>query len=654
MPGWARARRLLGSAAADLVVAVVLCTVSAVDVLLAGFEPVTAVSAAVGTLPLAIRRRAPLVPAFAVLAAVLLQRVSGAAMQSLFVLTSFHIAALVAAYTAAAHVSAARAVVGGLVVALGLWSGLWWTNALTDEFLFRAATLAVAWLAGRLVRVHRHRAGQLRALAEVLERERAASGWLAVAEERARIARELHDAVAHIVTLMVVQAAAAEALLDSAPARSREALGRVENAGREAITELRAMLRILRAPDDERSPARPAAEPVLAAPRRRARMAWPPWLDSGLALLCLALAEATVMTEAGYGDLERLVSVLLMVVATLPLAVRRRLPVTVVLTVVGAAIIQVVIVAPVGAAPTALSIAPLFALYTVAAHAPARRALAAASVCLLIAWVANTVIVGRIVPWDLVDLTFFVAVPVGCGRAVGVHRRQAEQLRTLTARLERERAALARLAVIEERTRVARDLHDTIAHALSIMVIQAAGAQQVLDSDRDRARHAVRAIQDNGRTVVDELQRLLAVLDPDEADSPRAPRPGLGQLDALVAHVRRAGLTVDLRVEGQRTRLPAGIDVTTYRIIQEGLTNALKHAGPVATALTLCYQPRALTVEIRNTAGSAHALPAASGGHGLIGMRERVAIYGGDLQAGPSPAGGYTLRARLPFERDGT
>jgi signal transduction histidine kinase len=320
--------------------------------------------------------------------------------------------------------------------------------------------------------------------------------------------------------------------------------------------------------------------------------------------------------------------------------------------VVAAVAIQRVMVSS-GDTPTAVTISVLIALYTVAAHASGRRALAAASVTLLVAWVADRVISGRVVPWDLVYDASFVAVPTICGRAVGVHRRQAEQLRTLTARLERERAALARLAVVEERTRVARDLHDTIAHGLGIMVLQAGGAQQVLTSNPDAARHALRAIQDTGRTVVDELGRLLAVLRPDEADTPRAPRPGLGQLDELVAHVRRAGLPVDLRFEGRRTRLPVGIDVSTYRIIQEGLTNALKHAGPVATAVTLSYQPHALTVEIRNAAASGHAVAAASGGHGLMGMRERVAMYGGELQAGPGPAGGYTLRARLPLQLDG-
>ena len=109
-----------------------------------------------------------------------------------------------------------------------------------------------------------------------------------------------------------------------------------------------------------------------------------------------------------------------------------------------------------------------------------------------------------------------------------------------------------------------------------------------------------------------------------------------------------------MRFEGRRIRLPVGIDVSTYRIIQEGLTNALKHAGPVATAVTLRYQPRAVTVEIRNAAGTGHALPTAAGGHGLMGIRERVAMYGGDLQAGPSSVGGYTLQARLPLEQDGT
>ena len=224
--------------------------------------------------------------------------------------------------------------------------GLWWTNAPIDEFTATAATFALAWVAGRMACVHRRRAEQLRALAARLERERAASGWLAVAEERTRMARELHDAIAHVVTLMVVQAAAAEALLASAPARSRKALGLVQSAGREAITELRTMLRILRAPDEEHRPVRPAAEAALPRPPRRAPVVWSPWLDIGLALLCLAGAEAVVVTEGGYSALERLVSVLLMVGATLPLAVRRRYPVTVVVTVVGAVAIQRVIVPP--------------------------------------------------------------------------------------------------------------------------------------------------------------------------------------------------------------------------------------------------------------------------------------------------------------------
>jgi signal transduction histidine kinase len=270
-------------------------------------------------------------------------------------------------------------------------------------------------------------------------------------------------------------------------------------------------------------------------------------------------------------------------------------------------------------------------------------------VSVLLAWLANIAIDGRVVPWHLVDSASLVAVPVLCGRAVGVHRRQAEQLRTITARLARERAALARLAVVEERTRVARDLHDTIAHGLSIMVLQAGGAEQVLTSDPDRAYQALRAIQDTGRTVVDELQRLLGVLRPGEGDPPRAPPPGLGQLDELVAQFWRAGLRVDLRVEGQRTRLPAGIDVSTYRIIQEGLTNALRHAGPVATAVTLRYEPETLTVEVLNARGREHAVVTAVAGHGLVGMRERVAAYGGELQAGPDPAGGYAVRARLPL-----
>jgi signal transduction histidine kinase len=343
-----------------------------------------------------------------------------------------------------------------------------------------------------------------------------------------------------------------------------------------------------------------------------------------------------------------------MLPATLPLAIRRRFPLAVAVTVVAAVALQQVIVDLEDSDPsTALLLSPLVALYTMGAHCSGRRALIGACVSALIAAIADTVILGAPSGLDIASWSVFVAIPSLSGRAVRLHRRQAQEVATLAARLERERDARARLAVIEERTRVARELHDAIAHGVSVMVLQACAAEQVLASDAAQARQAAGVVEDTGRAVLDELRQLLGVLRSDEDDSPRRPRPSLDDLDALLAQVRDAGLPVDLEVHGERVPLPAGLDVSAYRVIQEGLTNALKHAGPVPTAVSLDYQPEALILKVVNMGAPVSARSVGGPGHGLIGMRERVALCGGALEAGPRPTGGYALRVRLPLEGDG-
>jgi signal transduction histidine kinase len=181
------------------------------------------------------------------------------------------------------------------------------------------------------------------------------------------------------------------------------------------------------------------------------------------------------------------------------------------------------------------------------------------------------------------------------------------------------------------------------------MVLQAGAAERVLDGAPERARGAARAIEAQGRQALGELHELLGVLRADEDQSPRAPQPGLTRLDALIEQVRRSGLPVELRVDGNPTPLPVGLDVSAYRIIQEALTNALKHAGAVHTAVTLDYTADTLTVEIVDDGDRPRDRPLEGAGHGLIGMRERVALYRGDLHAGPRPQAGYAVRAQLPL-----
>jgi signal transduction histidine kinase len=231
-------------------------------------------------------------------------------------------------------------------------------------------------------------------------------------------------------------------------------------------------------------------------------------------------------------------------------------------------------------------------------------------------------------------------------------RRVTAELEQHAATLEEDRGALAREAVAAERARIAREMHDAVAHSVSVMVLQAGAAEQVLTTSPERARASLAAIQDTGREAIVELRRMLGLLrDPQEL-APLGPQPGVDQLEELLAHVRAAGLPVELTVEGRPRRLPPGIDRSAYRIVQEGLTNALKHAGPAHADVLLRYGERAVELEVLDDGRG--PCPGAGGGFGLLGMHERAALYGGQLDGGARPGGGYALRARLPLQRAGS
>ncbi|HZS24808.1 MAG TPA: sensor histidine kinase [Gaiellaceae bacterium] len=223
---------------------------------------------------------------------------------------------------------------------------------------------------------------------------------------------------------------------------------------------------------------------------------------------------------------------------------------------------------------------------------------------------------------------------------VGNHDRRARVA-------ERERDLAAREAVVEERARIARELHDAIAHNVSMMVVQAGAERRVLDDDQSSTREVLQTVEEIGRGALTEMRRLVGMLRSDESD-PLAPQPGLDDLATLVAQVREAGLPVDLEVEGDRRELPVGLELSAYRIVQEALTNALKHAGDAEATVRVRYGPDSLELEIVDDGAGAPAR-AAGGGHGLVGMRERVALYGGRFEAGRRPAGGFTVRVLLPI-----
>ena len=235
------------------------------------------------------------------------------------------------------------------------------------------------------------------------------------------------------------------------------------------------------------------------------------------------------------------------------------------------------------------------------------------------------------------DLAFFVMFSGGpwlAGRLVRLRSEREHEME--------ERAAAA------ERTRIARELHDGVAHALSVMVLQARGGRRMLERDPGDTHEALDAIEGTGTQALDEMRTLLGLLEDEEAGL--MPQPTLARLDELVTGLRAAGLPVEVSVEGEPLELPPGMDTSAYRIVQEALTNALKHAGPAHATVTVRYAPRLLELVVEDDGrGNANG---GGTGLGLAGVRERVAVYGGDLEAGPRPGGGYALRARLPLGAD--
>jgi signal transduction histidine kinase len=236
----------------------------------------------------------------------------------------------------------------------------------------------------------------------------------------------------------------------------------------------------------------------------------------------------------------------------------------------------------------------------------------------------------------------FFAVAWLAGAAFRRRAQQALELQQRAQRLEAERETL----IGEERRRIARELHDVVAHSVSVMTVQAGGVRRLLRDDQTREREALLAIENSGREALTEMRRLLGMLRDTEESPSLAPQPGVDGIEALVEQIREAGLPVDYRVTGEPVALPPGIDVSAYRIVQEALTNALKHAGPARAEVVVRYADDRLELEIVND-GAATPNGAAPG-HGLVGMEERVALYGGTLEAGPRREGGYVVRAELP------
>jgi signal transduction histidine kinase len=230
--------------------------------------------------------------------------------------------------------------------------------------------------------------------------------------------------------------------------------------------------------------------------------------------------------------------------------------------------------------------------------------------------------------------------------ALGRKFQEADEAKKRASRAEREREERARSAVTEERARIARELHDVVGHSVSVMTVQASAVRRLLRPDQERERQALLIVEQTGREALAEMRRMVGVLRRPEEAPALAPQPSLEHLDKLVEQAREAGLPVELRIEGDPLPLPAGLDLTAYRLVQEGLTNALKHARAQHAEVLVHYSDGHVELTVSDDGRGAGDRD--GGGHGLVGMRERVTVYGGELEAGPRPEGGYRLRARLP------
>jgi signal transduction histidine kinase len=249
---------------------------------------------------------------------------------------------------------------------------------------------------------------------------------------------------------------------------------------------------------------------------------------------------------------------------------------------------------------------------------------------------------GDIVFTDVVFSVVWLA-----GFLLGRKFEEGDAAKERAAQLEREREEQARIVVAEERARIARELHDVVGHSVSVMTVQASGVRRLLRDDQEREREALLTVERTGREALAEMRRMVGVLRRPEEAPALAPQPSLEHVDRLVEQAREAGLPVDLRIEGDAVELPAGVDLTAYRLVQEGLTNALKHARATRAEVLVNYGEGQIEVVVSDDGkgiGNGDG-----GGHGLVGMRERVTVYGGELDAGPQPGGGYRLRAKLPL-----
>lgn len=372
----------------------------------------------------------------------------------------------------------------------------------------------------------------------------------------------------------------------------------------------------------------------------------PPFLDALLALILLTVAEVEVASEHLH---PYWASVPMFALAMGVLAWRRSAP----LAVVAIAFTATLLGAAAGVSqhkPFSPIFAIFVALYSLGLYATPRRALLGLLFAVSCLYLQIALAIHHGESYGGTDFGFIAVVllaPWLVGKAMRGRVAHMNVLQLRAEKAERERERRGEEAARDERARIARELHDVIAHSVSVMVVQAGAAEEVLRQAPERALEPIRAVQDTGRAALAEMARLLGMLRRDGEELGLAPQPGIDDLEALAEQTRQAGLPVELRFVGDPRPLPLGVDLSAYRIIQEALTNTRKHAGQARAAVTVSYQTNALELEVTDDGTADNGR---GGGYGLVGMRERVSLFGGDLEAGPRTSGGFRIHARLPVQ----
>ena len=373
--------------------------------------------------------------------------------------------------------------------------------------------------------------------------------------------------------------------------------------------------------------------------------------DWALALALAVLAQAEIWTmDVWHGQTaveiswdERAAAAIAALVLMLSLAWRRRAPLAVLG--VGIAVAVAANLVWVLDAATVPAIALVVAVYTVGAHTDGiRGSIGTFGVVVLVA-------VLSVDDFALADLLFVTMIIGGAwlaGKAIRYRRQRERALEQLMVDAEQEHATKERAAAVEERIRIARELHDVVAHAISVIVLQARGARRSLESHPTEVKEALDTIEATGGEALTEMRRLLGMLRTHDEETELAPQPSLRFVEALASQVRDAGVPVEVTVEGEPVELPPGIDLSAYRIVQEALTNTLKHAGSATARVVIRYRKDDLELEVADTGVGVGAGDVE--GHGLVGMRERVSLYGGSIEAGARDGSGFAVIARLPLD----